>query len=54
MRIFKDFESYNAYVGLPAPLDNNIDIGYYDDKKIRLQSDPVMVDFTVSLSKVIT
>ncbi len=45
MRIFKDFESYNAYVGLPEPLDNNIDIGFYDDKKIRLQSDPVMVDF---------
>lgn len=45
MRIFKDFESYNAYVGLPEPLDNNIDIGYYDDKKIRLQSDPVIIDF---------
>jgi len=45
VRIFKNFESYNAYVGLPDPLDNNIDIGVYDDKKIRLQSDPVMVDF---------
>ena len=45
MRIFRDFESYNAYVGLPEPLDNNIDIGFYDAKKIRLHSEPVMVDF---------
>jgi len=45
MKLFKDFESYNAYVGLPEPLDNNIDIGFYDAKKIRLYSEPVMVDF---------
>jgi len=45
MRVFRDFESYNAYIGLPAPLDNNIDIGYYDVPKMRLQSEPVSVDF---------
>jgi len=45
MRVFKDFKSYNEYVGLPEPLDNNIDIGFYDDKKIRLQSEPVVIDF---------
>lgn len=36
MRIFRDFESYNAYVGLQEPLDNNIDIGFYDAKKLGL------------------
>jgi len=45
MREFKDFESYNIYVGLPEPLDNNIDIGFYDVKKMRLQSEPIMIDF---------
>jgi len=45
MRIFRDFESYNAYLGLPKPLDSNIDIGYYDVPKMRLQSEPVSLDF---------
>jgi hypothetical protein len=30
MRTFKDFKSYNEYIGLPKPLDNDIDVGYYD------------------------
>jgi AraC family transcriptional activator of pobA len=45
MKIFQDFESYNAYLGLPKPLDNNIDIGYYDVPKMRLKSEPVSLDF---------
>jgi len=45
MRIFKNFESFNEYVGLREPLDNNIDIGFYEPKRMRLQSEPVMIDF---------
>lgn len=45
MKTFKDFKSFNKYVGLPKPLDSDIDIGYYDAQKIRLQSEPVMVNF---------
>jgi AraC family transcriptional regulator, transcriptional activator of pobA len=45
MRIFKDFKSFNEYVGLPTPLDDNIDIGYYDPPNMLLKSEPVMVDF---------
>src|SRR4029079_46691 len=45
MRTFKDFKSFNEYIGLPTPLDNDIDIGYYDVSNMRLQSEPVSVDF---------
>jgi len=45
MRTFKDFKSYNEYLGLAEPLDNDIDIGYYDVPKMRLQSEPVSIDF---------
>ncbi|MES2848763.1 MAG: helix-turn-helix domain-containing protein [Bacteroidota bacterium] len=45
MSFFKDFQSYNKYIGLPQPLDSDIDIGYYDVSKMRLKSDPVSVDF---------
>jgi len=45
MRTFKDFKSFNQYIGLSAPLDNNLDIGYYDVPNMRLQSEPVSVDF---------
>ena len=45
MRTFKDFKSFNEYIGLPTPLDNDIDIGYYDVANMRLKSDPVAVDF---------
>ena len=48
MRTFKDFKSFNQYLGLPAPLDNDIDIGYYDVPKMRLQSEPVSVDETLT------
>jgi len=45
VRTFKDFKSFNEYIGLPTPLDNDIDIGYYDVANMRLKSDPVAVDF---------
>ncbi len=45
MALFKDFESFNNYIGLPKPLDNDIDIGYYDPPNMLLKSDPVTVDF---------
>ena len=45
MRIFKDFKTFNEYIGLPNPLDNDIDIGYYDPPNMLLKSEPVMVDF---------
>jgi AraC family transcriptional activator of pobA len=45
MILFKDFESFNKYIGLPQPLDSDIDIGYYDVPNMRLKSEPVSVDF---------
>jgi AraC family transcriptional activator of pobA len=45
MKTFKDFTSYNEYIGLSKPLDNDIDVGYYDPPNMLLKSDPVMVDF---------
>ena len=45
MTLFKDFESFNKYVGLLHPLDSNIDMGYYDVPKMRLKSEPVSIDF---------
>ncbi|WP_053058236.1 helix-turn-helix domain-containing protein [Pedobacter sp. BMA] len=45
MKIYKDFASYNQAMGINAPLNNDIDIGYYDPKSIVLQPEPVMVDF---------
>jgi AraC family transcriptional regulator, transcriptional activator of pobA len=45
MTLFKDFESFNRYVGLSQPLDNDIDMGYYDVPKMRLKSEPVSIDF---------
>jgi AraC family transcriptional activator of pobA len=45
MIIFKDFESFNEYVGLKKPIDNDIDIGYYDSINMRSQSEPVKADF---------
>jgi YesN/AraC family two-component response regulator len=44
MKLLKDFKAYNEYVGLPKPLDNNIDIGYYP-ADVLLKSKPVLVDF---------
>lgn len=45
MRIFKDFISYNEYLGLPKPLDNDIDVGYYDPPNMLSKSEAVAVDF---------
>lgn len=45
MNLFKDIESFNEYMGLPKPLDNDIDIGYYDVLKILLKSVPISIDF---------
>lgn len=45
MKIFKDFKTFNEYIGLPNPLDNDIDVGYYDPPNMLLKSEPVMVDF---------
>ncbi len=45
MTKFTDFKSFNKYIGLPAPLDNDIDVGYYDSQNMLLKSEPVMVDF---------
>ena len=39
MRTFKDFKTFNEYIGLPMPFDNDIDIGYYDVTKMRLQAE---------------
>jgi len=45
MKIFKEFKEFNEYVGLKTPVDNDIDIGYYDSLKMRAKSEPVMADF---------
>ncbi|MES2795711.1 MAG: helix-turn-helix domain-containing protein [Bacteroidota bacterium] len=45
MKLFKDFVAYNEYLGLAKPLDNDIDVGYYEPAKMLLKSEPVMVDF---------
>lgn len=45
MRIFKDFRLYNEYLGLEKPLDNDIDVGYYDAPTMLLKSEPIAVDF---------
>lgn len=45
MKIFNDFKTFNQYIGLPDPLDNDIDLGYYDPPNMLLKSEPVMVDF---------
>jgi len=45
MKIFKDFKTFNQYIGLPNPLDNDIDVGYYDPPNMLLNSKPVMVEF---------
>ena len=45
MRTFNDFITYNEYIGLAKPLDNDIDIGYYDAPNILSKSEPIAVDF---------
>lgn len=45
MKTFYDFATYNEYIGLPKPLDNDIDFGYYDPPKMLLKSEAIAVDF---------
>ncbi|MET0571435.1 MAG: helix-turn-helix domain-containing protein [Pedobacter agri] len=45
METFKNFVSYNEYLGLQKPLDNDIDVGYYDPPNMRLKSEAIAVDF---------
>jgi len=45
MKHFQDFKTYNEYLKLSPPLDNDIDVGYYDPPKMLLKSEAVMVDF---------
>jgi AraC family transcriptional regulator, transcriptional activator of pobA len=52
MKTFTDFKSYNQFMGMEIPLDNDIDVGYYDPPKIILNSQPVVVDFyRISIKK---
>jgi len=45
MKLFKDFASYNEYLGMPKPLDYNIDVGFYDPPTMRSKSEAIAVDF---------
>lgn len=45
MKHFKDFKKYNEYLGLDEPLDNDIDVGYYDPPNMLSKSEPITVDF---------
>lgn len=45
MKIFKNFITYNEYLGLPKPLDNDIDVGYYDPPNMLSKSEAIAVDF---------
>lgn len=45
MKIYKDFASYNHDIGMSEPLDNDIDVGYYDAPKIIIAREAVVVDF---------
>lgn len=45
MKVFRDFASYNEAIGIAAPLNNDIDIGYYDAPKIIVVKEPVVIDF---------
>lgn len=45
MKTFNDFASYNEYLGLPKPLDHDIDVGYYDPAIMLSKSEPIAVDF---------
>jgi AraC family transcriptional activator of pobA len=45
MKKFLDFKTYNEYLGIAKPLDNDIDVGYYDPPNMLLKSEPVIADF---------
>jgi AraC-like DNA-binding protein len=44
MQHFQNISSFNSYAGLAKPLNNNIDVGYYSDKRL-LHSEPVTIGF---------
>lgn len=52
MTTFTDFKTFNQYIGATKPLDNDIDMGYYDPLKMLLKSAPVMIDFYIVSFKV--
>lgn len=41
---FNTIHAFNQYAGLPQPLNNNINIGYYTDESL-LHSEPVTIGF---------
>jgi AraC family transcriptional activator of pobA len=45
MKTYKDFASYNEAIGIVPPLNNDIDVGYYEAPKIKIINEPVVVDF---------
>lgn len=45
MKNFTDFKSYNKYLGLSKPLDNDIDFGYYEPLNMISKSEPISVEF---------
>lgn len=52
MTTFTDFKAFNEYIGVAKPMDNDIDMGYYDPLNMRLKSEPVMIDFYIVSFKV--
>lgn len=52
MTKFTDFKTFNQYIGAVEPLDNDIDMGFYDPLNMRLKSEPVMIDFYIVSFKV--
>lgn len=52
MTKFTDFKTFNQYIGTAKPLDNDIDMGYYDPLNLLLKSEPVMIDFYIVSFKV--
>ncbi|WP_320054421.1 helix-turn-helix domain-containing protein [uncultured Acetobacteroides sp.] len=52
MTTFTDFKTFSEYIGVAKPLDNDIDMGYYDPLNMRLKSEPVMIDFYIVSFKV--
>jgi hypothetical protein len=46
MKTLTNFKEHNRYVNLPDPLNEDIDVGRYEDADPpRLKSNPVMIDF---------
>jgi AraC family transcriptional activator of pobA len=52
MTTFTDFKTFNQYIGAEKPLDNDIDMGYYEPLNMLLKSEPVMIDFYIVSFKI--